>query len=53
MSDATICAFLADLSISTHVMNWDMEQIDPDDLEVFDLKWQLVMLTMRARRFLN
>ena len=34
-------------------MNQDMEQIDPDDLEVFDLKWQIVMLTMRARRFLK
>ncbi|GJR71085.1 ribonuclease H-like domain-containing protein [Tanacetum coccineum] len=27
--------------------------IDVDDLEEIDLKWQMVMLTMRARRFLN
>ncbi|GJS48010.1 hypothetical protein Tco_0598131 [Tanacetum coccineum] len=27
--------------------------IDADDLEEMDLKWQMVMLTMRARRFLN
>nr|GEW22835.1 hypothetical protein [Tanacetum cinerariifolium] len=26
-------------------------QIDPDDLEEIDLKWQMAMLTMRARRF--
>ncbi|GJS78457.1 putative ribonuclease H-like domain-containing protein [Tanacetum coccineum] len=27
--------------------------IDVDDLEEIDLKWQMAMLTMRARRFLN
>ncbi|GJZ62593.1 ribonuclease H-like domain-containing protein [Tanacetum coccineum] len=27
--------------------------IDADDLEEMDLKWQMAMLTMRARRFLN
>ncbi|GJU25712.1 hypothetical protein Tco_1164333 [Tanacetum coccineum] len=31
----------------------DLQQIDADDLEEMDLKWQMVMLTMRARRFLN
>ncbi|GJZ13869.1 hypothetical protein Tco_0549099 [Tanacetum coccineum] len=31
----------------------DLQQIDADDLEKMDLKWQMVMLTMRARRFLN
>ena len=30
-----------------------MKQIDPDDLEEMDLKWQIAMLTMRARRFLQ
>ncbi|GJS81439.1 putative ribonuclease H-like domain-containing protein [Tanacetum coccineum] len=29
------------------------EKIDADDLKEMDLKWQMVMLTMRARRFLN
>nr|GEW61177.1 hypothetical protein [Tanacetum cinerariifolium] len=28
-------------------------QIDADDIEEMDLKWQMVMLTMRARRFLQ
>ncbi|GJY90365.1 putative ribonuclease H-like domain-containing protein [Tanacetum coccineum] len=28
-------------------------EIDADDLEEMDLKWQMAMLTMRARRFLN
>ncbi|GJZ26495.1 hypothetical protein Tco_0570748 [Tanacetum coccineum] len=31
----------------------DLKQIDPDDLEEMDLKWQMAMLTMRARRFLK
>ncbi|GJV92087.1 hypothetical protein Tco_1539900 [Tanacetum coccineum] len=31
----------------------DLQQIDADDLEKMDLKWQMAMLTMRARRFLN
>nr|GFA30738.1 ribonuclease H-like domain-containing protein [Tanacetum cinerariifolium] len=29
------------------------KQIDADDLEEMDLKWQMAMLTMRARRFLQ
>nr|GEV01364.1 hypothetical protein [Tanacetum cinerariifolium] len=31
----------------------DLEQIYPDDLEEMDLRWQMAMLTMRARRFLK
>ncbi|GJU72308.1 hypothetical protein Tco_1263713 [Tanacetum coccineum] len=31
--------------------NEDLEQIDSDDLEEMDLKWQVVMLTMRVKRF--
>ncbi|GKA09749.1 ribonuclease H-like domain-containing protein [Tanacetum coccineum] len=31
----------------------DLQQIDVDDLEEMDLKWQMAMLTIRARRFLN
>nr|GEV01478.1 putative ribonuclease H-like domain-containing protein [Tanacetum cinerariifolium] len=31
----------------------DLQQIDADDLEEMDLKWQMDMLTMRARRFLK
>nr|GEU55035.1 putative ribonuclease H-like domain-containing protein [Tanacetum cinerariifolium] len=31
----------------------DLKQINPDDLEEIDLKWQMAMLTLRARRFLK
>ncbi|GJZ23740.1 putative ribonuclease H-like domain-containing protein [Tanacetum coccineum] len=31
----------------------DLQQIHPDDLEEMDLRWNIAMLTMRARRFLK
>ncbi|GKB71145.1 retrovirus-related pol polyprotein from transposon TNT 1-94 [Tanacetum coccineum] len=31
----------------------DLQQINPDDLEEMDLRWNIAMLTMRVRRFLN
>nr|GEX62755.1 hypothetical protein [Tanacetum cinerariifolium] len=34
-------------------VNEDLKQIDVDDLEDMDLRWQMAMLTMRARRFLQ
>nr|GEZ45139.1 hypothetical protein [Tanacetum cinerariifolium] len=33
--------------------NEDLKQIDADELEEMDLKWQIAMLTMRARKFLQ
>ncbi|GKB30107.1 ribonuclease H-like domain-containing protein [Tanacetum coccineum] len=35
------------------VDNEDLEQIDTDDLEEMDLKWQVAMLTMRVKRFIK
>nr|GEW27158.1 ribonuclease H-like domain, reverse transcriptase, RNA-dependent DNA polymerase [Tanacetum cinerariifolium] len=37
-------------SNSPQLHNEDVKQIDPDDLKEMDLKWQIAMLTMRARR---
>nr|GEX13611.1 ribonuclease H-like domain-containing protein [Tanacetum cinerariifolium] len=37
-------------STSPQLDNEDLKQINVDDLEEMDLKWQMVMLTMRARR---
>ncbi|GKC78268.1 hypothetical protein Tco_1129042 [Tanacetum coccineum] len=31
----------------------DLQQIDPDDLKEIDLRWNIAMLTMRAKRFLK
>ncbi|GKC34855.1 ribonuclease H-like domain-containing protein [Tanacetum coccineum] len=52
-SDAVIYSFFASQSNSSQLDNEDLKQIDPDYLEEMDLKWQMAMLTMRARRFLK
>nr|GEW24235.1 hypothetical protein [Tanacetum cinerariifolium] len=48
-----IYSFFASQSNSPRLDNEDLKQIDPDDLKKIDLKWQMAMLTMRARRFLK
>ncbi|GJY82325.1 ribonuclease H-like domain-containing protein [Tanacetum coccineum] len=53
LGDAIICAFLASQLNSSQLVNEDLEQIYPDDMEAMDLRWQMAMLTMRARRFLK
>ncbi|GJR12045.1 putative ribonuclease H-like domain-containing protein [Tanacetum coccineum] len=53
LSDVVIYSFFASQSNSSQLDNEDLKQIDPDDLEEMDLKWQMAMLTMRARRFLK
>nr|GEU28818.1 hypothetical protein [Tanacetum cinerariifolium] len=53
LSDVVICAFVASQPSSPQLVNEDLEQIHPDDLEEIDLRWQMAMLTMRARRFLK
>ncbi|GKB48751.1 ribonuclease H-like domain-containing protein [Tanacetum coccineum] len=53
LSDAVICAFFASQPNSPHLNNEDLQQINLDDLKEMDLRWQMAMLTMRARRFLK
>ncbi|GJT75350.1 putative ribonuclease H-like domain-containing protein [Tanacetum coccineum] len=53
LSDAVICAFFASQPNSPQLDNEDLQQINPDDLEERDLRWQMAMLTMRASRFLK
>ncbi|GKA04588.1 ribonuclease H-like domain-containing protein [Tanacetum coccineum] len=53
LSDAVICAFFASQPNSPQLDNEDLQQIHPDDLEEMDLRWQMAMLTIRARRFLK
>nr|GEZ03206.1 hypothetical protein [Tanacetum cinerariifolium] len=50
LSDAVIYSFFASQSNSPQLDNEDLKQIDANDLEEIDLKWQMAMLTMRARR---
>ncbi|GJT15952.1 hypothetical protein Tco_0874658 [Tanacetum coccineum] len=49
LSDATVYAFLANLPNGSQLVHEDLEQIHEDDLEEMDLKWQLALLSMRAR----
>ncbi|GJZ95537.1 ribonuclease H-like domain-containing protein [Tanacetum coccineum] len=51
--DDVMFSFFANQSNSLQLDNKDLEQIDIDDLEEMDLKWQVAMLTMRVKRFLK
>nr|GEZ23013.1 hypothetical protein [Tanacetum cinerariifolium] len=53
LSDVVIYAFLASQPNSPQLAREDLEQIDPDDLEEIDLKWEMAMLTIRAKRFIK
>nr|GEV62151.1 hypothetical protein [Tanacetum cinerariifolium] len=50
LSNAVIFSFFTCQSTSPQLDNEDLKQIDVDDLEEMDLRWQMAMLTMRARR---
>nr|GEW54041.1 hypothetical protein [Tanacetum cinerariifolium] len=50
LSNAVIYSFFTSQSTSPQLDNKDLKQIDVDDLEEMDLRWQMAMLTMRARR---
>nr|GEW53374.1 hypothetical protein [Tanacetum cinerariifolium] len=53
LSDAVIYSFFSSQPIIPQLDNEDLQQIHPDDLEEMDLRWNIAMLTMRVRRFLN
>ncbi|GJZ63813.1 putative ribonuclease H-like domain-containing protein, partial [Tanacetum coccineum] len=51
LSDDTIYAFLANQPNGSELVHENLEQIHEDDLEEMDLKWQLALLSMRARKY--
>nr|GEU49409.1 hypothetical protein [Tanacetum cinerariifolium] len=53
LSDVVICAFIASQPNSPQLTHENLEQIHPYDTEEIDLRWQMAMLTMRAKRFLK
>nr|GEY28231.1 ribonuclease H-like domain-containing protein [Tanacetum cinerariifolium] len=53
LSDFVIYSFFANQSNGSQLDNEDLQQIDADDLEEMDLKWQMAMLITRAIRFLK
>ncbi|GKE97162.1 hypothetical protein Tco_1582017, partial [Tanacetum coccineum] len=52
-ADDVMFSFFVSQSKSPLLDNEDMEQIDSDDLEEMDLKWQVAMLIMRIKRFIK
>ncbi|GJR09599.1 putative ribonuclease H-like domain-containing protein [Tanacetum coccineum] len=51
LSDVVIYAFFTSRSNSPKLVHEDLQQIHPDDMEDMDLRWQIAMLTIRARKF--
>ncbi|GJU67574.1 ribonuclease H-like domain-containing protein [Tanacetum coccineum] len=53
LSDVVIYSFFSSQQSIPQLDNEDLQQIHLDDLEEMDLRWNIAMLTMRARRFLQ
>nr|GEY27064.1 hypothetical protein [Tanacetum cinerariifolium] len=53
LSDAIIYSFFASQPNSHQLVHDDLKKIHPYDMEEMDMRWQMAMLTMRARRFLK
>ncbi|GKA65432.1 ribonuclease H-like domain-containing protein [Tanacetum coccineum] len=51
VSDNTVYAFMVENPNGSNVLHQDLEQIHKDDLEVIDLKWQLSLLSVRAKKY--
>ncbi|GKD22988.1 hypothetical protein Tco_1224691, partial [Tanacetum coccineum] len=51
LSNATIYAYLATQPNGSQVVHEDLEQIHKDDIDEMDLKWQLALLSIKARKF--
>nr|GEU75165.1 putative ribonuclease H-like domain-containing protein [Tanacetum cinerariifolium] len=49
LGDVVICSFFASQPSSHQLVHEDLEQIYPDDMDEMDLRWQMAMLSMRAR----
>ncbi|GKE02497.1 hypothetical protein Tco_1390480 [Tanacetum coccineum] len=45
--------FLAQPTTSPQLENEDFQQMDGDDLEELDLRWQVAMLTVRVKKFIQ
>ncbi|GKB07614.1 putative ribonuclease H-like domain-containing protein, partial [Tanacetum coccineum] len=53
LSDAVICSFFASQPNNPQLTHKDLQQTHPNDIEEMNLRWQMAMLTMRARSFLK
>nr|GEY72947.1 hypothetical protein [Tanacetum cinerariifolium] len=51
ISQGTACAYIASQSSGSQIKFEDITQIDKDDIEEMDIKWNMALLSMRADRF--
>ncbi|GKE12513.1 ribonuclease H-like domain-containing protein [Tanacetum coccineum] len=51
VSDNAVYAFMVEHPNGSNVLHQDLEQIHEDDLEAMDLKWQLSLLSVRAKKY--
>nr|GEW71502.1 hypothetical protein [Tanacetum cinerariifolium] len=51
ISQDTTCAYIASQSSGSQIKFEDINQIDEDDMEEMDIKWNMALLSMRADRF--
>nr|GEX57385.1 hypothetical protein [Tanacetum cinerariifolium] len=51
ISHDIVCAYIASQSNGSHIKYEDITQIDEDDIEEIDIKWNMALLSMRADRF--
>nr|GEX09622.1 hypothetical protein [Tanacetum cinerariifolium] len=47
----TACAYIASQSSGSQIKFKDINQIDEDDIEEMDVKWNMALLSMRAYKF--
>ncbi|GJU72926.1 putative ribonuclease H-like domain-containing protein [Tanacetum coccineum] len=51
VSDNIVYAFMVENPNGSNVLHQDLEQIHENDLEAMDLKWQLSLLSVRAKKY--
>nr|GEU92435.1 hypothetical protein [Tanacetum cinerariifolium] len=51
LSHDIVCAYIASQSNGSQIRYEDITQIDEDDIEEMDIKWNMALLSMRADRF--
>nr|GEX11416.1 hypothetical protein [Tanacetum cinerariifolium] len=51
ISQDTACAYITSQSSGSQIKFKDINQIDKDDMEEMDIKWNMALLSMRADKF--
>nr|GEZ69427.1 hypothetical protein [Tanacetum cinerariifolium] len=51
ISHDTVCAYIASQSNGSQIKYEDITQIDEDDIEEIDIKWNMALLSVRADKF--